>query len=495
MANNTTTNYEFVQPDENEFYDIGVQNKNWEKADAALKTQNDRMDIAQEIIPVVLTASGWAGQSVFGQTVDVAGLTETDCPQLVKLMDTDAATEDSVQEYNQAFGIVNQGYGRSNAGSVSFYVYERPEKDIQVGLLMGRKGDGKVLMAGGGSGEKSEISNVVITLTDNAAVAEGGAVTATCNGKSWSSTIKNGKAKLYASEVGNYTITVVTTDAEPVTYTTMLVCPYFGQFSTDIYSGTLVVTCTEASGNGKTCNVRSCDDEYVPTDAYNLTQTFDTALELTFLGIPAGKYLVTVDDKYVFFKQIETIQNVNSVKVELRQYLYNKGDQCKHITGGWIQCLRQIVSGGSYAGGTANLTFDNDRIVYECKGSADVFGNYAENYKRSSLTLKFGFGTVKGLRINGFTKFVVNTINDNADTAKNVIATFRSGVANDDTTTISTAVIVQKAAITNSLLPSSDNFLYLILGNEYSVNKYEGKNNVGNWRVDASANIAEIWLE
>lgn len=188
-------------------------------------------------------------------------------------------------------------------------------------------------------------------------------------------------------------------------------------------------------------------------------------------------------------------QNVNSVKVELRQYLYNKGDQCKHITGGWIQCLRQIVSGGSYAGGTANLTFDNDRIVYECKGSADVFGNYAENYKRSSLTLKFGFGTVKGLRINGFTKFVVNTINDNADTAKNVIATFRSGVANDDTTTISTAVIVQKAAITNSLLPSSDNFLYLILGNEYSVNKYEGKNNVGNWRVDASANIAEIWLE
>ena len=179
----------------------------------------------------------------------------------------------------------------------------------------------------------------------------------------------------------------------------------------------------------------------------------------------------------------------------MKQYLYNKGDQCKHITGGWIQCLRQIVSGGAYAGGTANLTFDIDRIVYECKGTADVFGNYAENYKRSSLSLKFGFGTVKGLRVTGFTKFVVNTVNDNADTAKNVIATFRSGVANDDTTTISTAVIVQKAAITNSLLPSSDNFLYLILGNEYSVNKYEGKNNVGNWRVDASANIAEIWLE
>lgn len=180
--------------------------------------------------------------------------------------------------------------------------------------------------------------------------------------------------------------------------------------------------------------------------------------------------------------------------MELRQYLYNKGNECAWNTGGWIQCLRTCVSGGSYAGGTANLTFDKNRIVYECEGYATVFGNYAENYKRSSLNLKFGFGAVKGLRVTGFTKFVVNTINDDADTAKNVIATFRSGTENNENTTISTAVIVQKAAITNNVLPASNSPLYLILGNEYAVKGYEGKNNVGNWRVNASANISKIYL-
>lgn len=503
MANNTTTNYGFMQPDENEFYDIGVQNKNWEKADAALKTQNDRMNIAQEIIPVVLTASGWAGQSVFGQTVDVAGLTETDCPQLVKLMDTDAATEDSVQEYNQAFGIVNQGYGRSNAGSVSFYVYERPEKDIQVGLLMGRKGDGKVLMAGGGSGEKSEISNVVITLTDNAAVAEGGAVTATCNGKSWSSAIKNGKAKLYASEVGNYTITVVTTDAEPVTYTTMLVCPYFGQFSTDIYSGTLVVTCTEEGGNGKTCNVRSCDDEYSTTDAYNLTQTFDTTMKLTFLGIPSGKYLVTVDDKYVFFKEIVTIQNINSVQVELKQWLYNHGDECAWNTGGWIKCqcgksISTVTANGytSTASVAADVTFNNSGIDFSCNGHAGVYSwnSNPTRRQRAGFSVNTNLGTKKTLKMSIFLYSRLRVI-----TSNNLQACFRTGAENGNGTSINTTTILQKGAINanNGLeFILGDLEPYLVLGNNYSVPSVGSTTSaISDANFNCNSTITEIWLE
>ena len=267
------------------------------------------------VITVALLAAGWTtdASGLYKQTVAVTDITAEDMPLLMKYTAPDTSKDDGT-DYGIDFGMLSGG--QCAAGSVTFYAADVLASDITVCLALGKKGDGRLLMGGGGSPEKSVISNVVITLTDNAAVAEGGAVTASCNGKSWSSTIKNGKAKLYASEVGNYIITVVTTDAEPVTYTTMLVCPYFGQFSTDIYSGTLVVTCTEEGGNGKTCNVRSCDDEYNPTDAYNLTQTFDTGLELTFLGVPSGKYLITVDDKYVFFKEIVTIQNINSVQVE-----------------------------------------------------------------------------------------------------------------------------------------------------------------------------------
>ena len=118
---------------------------------------------------------------------------------------------------------------------------------------------------------KTERSNVMITITDNAAVAEGETVTAVCNNKTFTSVMKDGVAKLYTSEVGTYTITVGE-------YSTMLVCPYFGVFSTDIYSGVLVVKCIEEGGNNKSCHVQSCDDEYNFTNEYNLTQTFDSSL-------------------------------------------------------------------------------------------------------------------------------------------------------------------------------------------------------------------------
>lgn len=166
---------------------------------------------------------------------------------------------------------------------------------------------------------KNVLSNVTITITDNTGVAEGETAIATCNNKEFISLIKNGIAKFYTSEVGMYTITAGN-------YSTVLVCPYFGNFSTDIYSGSLKVTCIDVDGNGKICQVRSCDDDYNFTSNYNLTQTFDSGLELTFLGIPTGKYLITVDERYRFFKEIVSIQNINEVEVELKQWLYKNGD-------------------------------------------------------------------------------------------------------------------------------------------------------------------------
>lgn len=40
-----TENYEFNIPEENEFYDVELENENWQKLDAALKEINDKLNI------------------------------------------------------------------------------------------------------------------------------------------------------------------------------------------------------------------------------------------------------------------------------------------------------------------------------------------------------------------------------------------------------------------------------------------------------------------
>lgn len=468
------------------------------------------------IITVALLAAGWTtdASGLYKQTAAVERITAEDMPLLLKYTAPDTSKDDGT-DYGIDFGMLSGG--QCAAGSVTFYATDVLASDITVCLALGKKGDGRLLMGGGGSPEKSEISNVVITLTDNAAVAEGGAVTATCNGKSWSSAIKNGKAKLYASEVGNYTITVVTTDAEPVTYTTMLVCPYFGQFSTDIYSGTLVVTCTEEGGNGKTCNVRSCDDEYNPTDAYNLTQTFDTTLELTFLGIPSGKYLVTVDDKYVFFKEIVTIQNINSVQVQLKQWLYRNGDECLYNTGGWMKCkvsssadtrhavywLSSDNSRQTTSAGRANASVDINAtsIDIKCNGSSNVSQTSAGNrYCRGATNATVSIGTIHPINHpSAYTSLHVSGSNGQQ-------ASFRTGESNGENTDINTTVVLQKE-IADGMEIKMENAIsaYLIIGNVYA---YDGLGatgwghstvgltyNPGNVSYNTDATLTEIWLE
>lgn len=39
-----TENYEFNVPEENEFYDVELENENWQKLDATLKEINDKLD-------------------------------------------------------------------------------------------------------------------------------------------------------------------------------------------------------------------------------------------------------------------------------------------------------------------------------------------------------------------------------------------------------------------------------------------------------------------
>lgn len=467
-------------------YQILLDNDNY------LKNQMDRQMVVTQ---ATLSMYDWSAQSPYTQTINIEGVGDDDCPILSKCVDLASDVE---QTYEEAYNIIAKGYAKCGEGSITFSVEDKPVRDITVNLLFGRKGDGYVLMTGGGgSAEKQQISNVVMTITDNAAVAEGGAVTAECNGKSWTSTIKNGKAKLYASEVGNYTITVVTTDAEPVTYTTMLVCPYFGQFSTDIYSGTLMVTCTEEGGNGKSCNVRSCDDEYNVTDAYNLTQAFDTGLELTFLGIPSGKYLVTVDDKYVFFKEIQSIQNINSVDICLRQYLYRNGDQCPWNTGGWRQCLyfSEAYRVGDYSGASTgivekNIIFAENSITMSGSIACKVVMNSGGVRYRGGGKFDIYIGTIKPLSMPIQKYSSMQISGTNAD----INYSIRTGSPNDENTNTSTATILQAGSGLNADLKLDEQKPYLVLGKGIYQSATSSGGGLSDVNISYTNEIEELFL-
>lgn len=360
-----------------------------------------------------------------------------------------------------------------------------------------------------GAPNKTERSNVMITITDNAAVAEGETVTAFCNNKTFTSTIRNGIAKLYTSEVGTYTITAGE-------YSTMLVCPYFGMFSTDIYSGVLKVTCIEEGGNNKTCHVQSCDDEYNLINNYNLTQTFDAGLELVFLGIPTGKYLITVEDKYRFYKEITSIQNISTINVELKQWLFNNGEQCEWNTGGWMQCQcdGSITTTGHWSNGfiytsTAThdeefqLTSDSIRLYQHCTAvetsrfiSGSVFW-----YARSNVVSRLYIGTKKKLP---FSLERYNSLNYNSN--KSITIALRSGSLNNTNTNTTTPTVLVQGSNYNleiSLLSESGS---AVIGNIFTCAGYgrtaDGgelnggttRNSKGNLNETFIADITEIYL-
>lgn len=54
MAN--TTNYNFIKPGANDYYDIGDQNDNWDAADTILKEHEDAIEALEDHLEGTLTA-------------------------------------------------------------------------------------------------------------------------------------------------------------------------------------------------------------------------------------------------------------------------------------------------------------------------------------------------------------------------------------------------------------------------------------------------------
>lgn len=345
--------------------------------------------------------------------------------------------------------------------------------------------------------DKSEIFNVVMTITDNAAIAEGGTIKAQCNGRSWIGVIENNKAKLYTSEVGDYTITVTSINGS--VYTTILTVPYFGQYITDISSGTLVVTCTEARGNGKICNVRSCDDNYNFTDTYNRTQTFSTGLELTFLEIPSGKYLITVDGKYVFAKEITSIQYPVSAQVECKQWLYRNGNQCIWNTGGWIVCSvdgSQETYHGTTSNYTASVVFGEDKIYFKLSVYSPQSGS-ENSWHFPAVSANTNFGTLKPINITKYTKCIVPLTTSTNQLSK----VFREGSINNSDTKVSSETVVASMNTATDNIPANvvSTEAYFVFGGKIAISRYEnapntGRPSVGNYSRNLDQMISEIYL-
>lgn len=359
------------------------------------------------------------------------------------------------------------------------------------------------MISGGESLEDIITSNVVIIVTDKdglISIEEDG-VRAECNGKTWNETIKDGKAIFYCSEVGNYTINAMGADGK--IYETMLKCPYFGMFSTDISSGVLNVTCTDAEGTGKTCTVCSCDADYNVMDGYNLTLTFGTDLVLLFPGVAKGKYLVTVDGKYTFCKEITSIESITHMEVELKHWLYRNGEQCTWNTGGWLTCGNQGYDINSFytAAGyppvpniSRNTTFAVDGITITgsiyCGATA-----YYESGKcysgRGRGFLWQGIGTrnkVKGIRQF---KYIYASSTGNAPAI-----TMRDGVANNVATYRDTATKLKSGASSLDISGLATDDAYIVVDDYLNVSGASALSagSVGAASGNCNTKINEIYM-
>lgn len=161
--------------------------------------------------------------------------------------------------------------------------------------------------------------------------------------------------------------------------------------------------------------------------------------------------------------------NINSVEVELKQWLYKNGDQCLHNTGGWMKCLVKgeagsvTISFGGTVHATVNtgITFNENAISFICNASSPVSNAYggAANYYwgAPSYSVSANFGTRKPLRIDimKYTKVVLSS--------GDVNASFRVGVANGTEVAHNTATVLSNGSA-NRILNLGSAFPYMVIG-------------------------------
>lgn len=136
--------------------------------------------------------------------------------------------------------------------------------------------------------------------------------------------------------------------------------------------------------------------------------------------------------------------NINSVQVELKQWLYNHGDQCLHNTGGWIKTLNNgditqkwLWSNGQTWGGSysANVTFGSSSLSLRANVNAGEVSGYG-NYGRPQVNARTSTGIKNNiLYLVKYTKCIVIA-------SSAVTIAVRTGSANNSGTFTNTATVI-----------------------------------------------------
>lgn len=184
----------------------------------------------------------------------------------------------------------------------------------------------------------------------------------------------------------------------------------------------------------------------------------------------------------------------------MKQYLYNHGDECEWNTGGWIKCkVKKSTDNTSnptrYGSSvtTVSVLFADEKIVYTCTVSATVgylpTNQYAP-YVRPEYQAIATFGTKSPLTkdISLYKKLKVT------DSSKGIVASFRVGAANDGTTQINTATVLQSMTASVEDILMESNHPYLVLGNYYYSAYISSESSFGGISANHNCEITEIYL-
>lgn len=141
----------------------------------------------------------------------------------------------------------------------------------------------------------------------------------------------------------------------------------------------------------------------------------------------------------------------------------------------------------SYA--TIGLEFTGEKILYTYVLSTTRTES-GRGYNRQELSGNLAFGTVKPLKdITLYSKLIIPDSNGLA-------ATFRVGEANNSSTAVNTATVLQSSLANNMELLMGKNSPYLVLGNFNDFPGYSSQTvDPGNVSINTSSEITEIWLE
>lgn len=185
--------------------------------------------------------------------------------------------------------------------------------------------------------------------------------------------------------------------------------------------------------------------------------------------------------------------NINSVNVQLRQWLYNHGEQCPWNTGGWLRCAYDAIPRNtsiSIPKVASEVTFADASIFLSGSISANAAGS--SSFYRGGGLVNANIGTTKPLPISIQKYITLQITGSNAGIKYNI----RTGATNDGNTTTSTSIILQSGSGDSVALALSDYRPYIVIGRTLDYSAINGQaTRPININESFFAEISEIWLK